>query len=225
MKPLSHILNLLVVASVSSASAATIAQWTFETTLPIDAGPISPEIGSGSASGYHAGTATYSNPVGNGSAESYSVNTWAAGDYFEFSLSTIGYSGIGLSFDQASSSTGPREFDLTYSTDGTSYSTLASYLVLQNGGGTNSSWNSSTYQSVYTFYFDLSSLSSLDNTPSAYFRLVNTSDVAANGGTVAATGTDRVDNFTVYVVPEPSGLLVLGGLMLLGRRRLPTQRG
>lgn len=224
MKTLSYISSLLIVAGVTSASAQTLAQWTFETSIPTTAGPLSPEVGSGSALGFHAGAAAYSNPAGNGSAESFSVNTWAIGDYFEFSLSTLGYTGIGISFDQTSSSTGPRDFDLTYSTDGSIFSTFASYVVLQNGLAPNASWNSGTYQSAYSFSYDLSSITALDNAPTVYFRLINTSTVAANGGAVAATGTDRVDNVTVSVVPEPTGILPIGALLLWAGRRMLTKK-
>ena len=208
---------------VTSASAQTISQWTFETSIPATAGPFSPEVGSGSALGLHAGAATYSSPAGNGSVHSFSVNTWAVGDYFQFNLGTVGYSGIGLSFDQTSSGTGPRDFSLQYSTDGTTFTPFASYAVLANASP-NPAWNATTASSLYTQNFDLSGVTSLNNAASIYFRLVNTSTVSAAGGTVAAGGTDRVDNFTVYVVPEPGSLLAVGGLVLLAGRKLLPKR-
>src|SRR4051812_39869141 len=54
------------------AQADTLAQWTFETSVPTTAGPLAPEVGSGSALAFHIGASTYSNPVGNGSNESFS---------------------------------------------------------------------------------------------------------------------------------------------------------
>jgi hypothetical protein len=224
MKTLSRILGLLVLAAVTSASAQTIAQWTFETSVPATAGPLSPEVGTGSALGFHAGVSVYSNPAGNGSAESWSSTVWAIGDYYQFSLSTVGYSGIGLSFDQTSSNTGPRDYDLTYSTDGVTFNPIASYVVLANGAAPNASWNNLTYQSAYTLSYDLSAIPAVNNAASLTFRLVNTSTVSANGGVVATGGTDRVDNFTVAVVPEPTGLLALGGLMLIAGRKLMVKR-
>lgn len=218
--------NLLAVAalsaiSLSSLEAQTLAKWTFETSIPTTAGPLNPEIGAGSALGFHAGVATYSNPAGNGSAESFSANSWAVGDYFQFSLSTAGYAGIGLSFDQTSSNTGPRDYDLQYSTDGINFTAFVSYQVLANGASPNASWNGTTYQSAYTFNYDLSAITAIDNAANVYFRLANTSTVAANGGVVAAAGANRVDNFTVSVVPEPASatLLGLGFAALLIRRR------
>jgi hypothetical protein len=220
MKTLTILSAVLTSAALTSASAQTIAQWTFETSIPTTAGPHAAEVGAGSALGFHAGASVYSNPAGNGSAESFSSTLWAVGDYYQFNLSTVGYSGIGLSFDQTSSSTGPRDFDLTYSTDGVSFSTVGSYMVLQNGAVPNASWSTSTYQSAYTFGYDLSSIIAIDNASSVYFRLVNSSTATPTGGTVAAGGTHRVDNFTVYVVPEPTGLVAFGGLLLLAGRKL-----
>ncbi len=231
MKTLSVFSALVAAAAVSSASAQTIAQWTFEINTPPDAtdtnviAGIAADFGSGSAMGLHASTATdWTTPAGNGSANSLSVNTWAVNDFFQFRLGTVGYSGLSVSFDQTSSSTGPRDFNLQYSTDGSSFTTFAPYTVLQNGGAPNASWNATTYASAYTLNFDLSSITAIDNAANVYFRLVNSSTFTPSGGTVAAGGTDRVDNFTVYVVPEPTGLLAVGGLMLLAGRKLMARR-
>src|SRR5262249_15573774 len=107
--------------AASNAMAGTIANWTFETSQPVTAGPVAPEAGVGSALGSHAGTSTYSSPAGNGSAHSFSSNVWAIGDYYQFQVSTVGQSQIGLVFDQTSSGTGPRDFKVAYSTNGTTF--------------------------------------------------------------------------------------------------------
>src|SRR5271165_4431061 len=94
--------------ALSAQAQSTIADWTFETSQPATAGPFNPEVGAGSATGSHAGAAVYSTPAGNGSSHSFSANTWAVGDYYQYQVSTVGDSGtIYLSFDQTSSSTGP----------------------------------------------------------------------------------------------------------------------
>ena len=90
------------------ASASVIADWTFETSQPATAGPFSPETGAGSATGSHAGAAVYSTPAGNGSSHSFSSNTWAVGDYYQYQVSTTGLDDISIQFDQTSSNTGPR---------------------------------------------------------------------------------------------------------------------
>src|SRR5277367_2253104 len=96
---------------VSAVRADTLADWTFETSLPTTAGPFTPEsglnMGTSQATGSHAGAATYSSPSGNGSTRSFSSTTWAVGDYYQFTTSTVGYSAVQFQFDQTSSNTGP----------------------------------------------------------------------------------------------------------------------
>jgi hypothetical protein len=213
-------LNLLGLAFLTSLAlqplkADILGDWTFETSQPATAGPFSPEIGSGSASGFHVGAAVYSSPVGNGSAHSFSSTVWAVGDYYQFEVSTLGYSDVTIAFDQASSNTGPGGYDLTYSTDGSSFTYFTSYTVLANASP-NTPWTSATYNSAYTFNFSLTAVSALNNQSTVFLRLVDNSTVSASGGTVGTTGTDRVDNFVVSatLIPEPTAtaLAMLGGL-------------
>src|SRR3954466_2740345 len=98
---------LAVLSAAPSAMAGTIAGWTFETSIPATAGPHAAEIGSGSATGVHAGAATFSSPAGNGSTHSFSSNTWAIGDYYQFTTSSAGLSDIAITWDETRSSTGP----------------------------------------------------------------------------------------------------------------------
>jgi hypothetical protein len=219
---LKSILPYVVLATLPathSMAQTTLAEWTFETSVPTTAGPFAPEVGSGSALGYHASDATvFSNPVGNGSAESFSANTWSVGDYYQFQVNTIGFQDIIVSYDQTSSSTGPGRYNFSYSTDGVNFSIFAGdYTVLANASP-NPVWSTSTGSSIYSFTRDLSSITALDNASTVYFRIVDSSTVSASGGTVGTSGTDRVDNFkvTAVAVPEPQSLalLGLGGLML-----------
>jgi len=213
----------------SAAHADTIATWTFETSIPLAAGAFAPEVGTGAALGLHAsGSTAYSSPVGNGSAHSFSSTNWGVGDYYQFRVSTIGFSGITLSWDQASSNTGPRDFKLAYSTNGTTFTDFATYSVLANATP-NPTWSSSTALSLYAFTQNLSSITALNGQSNVYFRLIDTSTVSANGGAIGTGGTDRVDNFSVSgsqiaVTPIPAAIWLLGsGLLSLGglaRRRL-----
>jgi hypothetical protein len=211
-------------ALTSTASAQVVlTQWTFELSLPTTAGPFAAEVGTGQALGFHANGATvYSNPAGNISAESFSSNTWSVGDYYQFSTSTTGLSDIGVTWDQTGSSTGPRDFKIAYSTDGTTFTDFAAYAVLLNGGAPNATWGTTTGGPAYSYSYDLSAVTALDNASSIFFRLIDTSTTAINGSPVATGGTNRVDNFTVlHSVPEPTtAISVAGGLaMLLGLRR------
>lgn len=216
-----HFLALAAAAGLCfPVHADTIAQWNFESPLAdLSNSAVSPLIaattGAGTALGSHASNATdWTTPVGNGSANSLSSNTWATGDFYEFSFSTIGYESMLLSFDQISSSTGPTSFSLTYSADGgVSFATHSSYAVL-----TTPSWSSVSPNVVHSKSFDLSAVTALDDQASVVLRLVS-------NVTPAAGGTSRIDNFTVAMapVPEPETYaLMLAGLGVIGamaRRR------
>lgn len=204
-----------------SVQAQTIAKWTFETSVPVFSPAantwvtnIAAEIGSGTASGLHAAAAAYTSPAGNGSSHSMSSAQWAIGDLYQFAVSTVGLANIGVTYDQVSSSSGPGKFNFAYSTDGTTFTTVATdYTVLVNT--TPNTWTTATPVTTTTFSYDLSAITALNNAPSVWFRIIDDSTTSAGGATVATAGTDRVDNFTVAVVPEPTTLSLLGGFGLL----------
>ena len=207
------------------AQAITVVKWDFESaTAPVAAGTtwtsIAASTGTGTASGVHASAATaFSTPSGNGSPKSASANTWSVGDYWQFTFSTTGYTGLTLSFDQTGSSTGPRDFTLAYSTDGTSFTNFTTYSLLV------STWNTTTVASGFTYTSDLSAVSTLNGKSAVFIRLIDNSTNSIGGGTVATGGTDRVDNFIVNLTPVPeagtSAMLFAGlaVLVFLARRR------
>lgn len=207
--------SALLLASVTPGSAAIIATWTFETSPPADVSgsaitALAADVGTGTASGFHSATATaYSTPAGNGSANSLSSNNWGVGDYYQFVVDTTGLSDIAVTWDQTRSSTGPSAFEVQYSTNGTDFDTAASVTVAQV------TWASGTAAAGSSYSVSFVELPEVDNVPALTLRLVQT----ASG--VTATGTNRVDNFSVATVPEPAtGLLAVGSLwMMLGRRR------
>ncbi len=202
----------------------TLAEWTFETSIPATAGPHAAEGGvfapTSAALGFHADPlAVYSNPAGNGSAESFSSNFWAIGDYYQFSTSTLGYESIAFAFDQTRSSTGPGTFDLLWSTDGVTFSTLLDdYTVLNNAAppGGPGAWNATTRFPEYGFG-PLALPAGAANQASIVFRLVNQ---VTPGGTA---GTNRVDNIVVSgtLIPTPgaAALLAVAGFIAMRRRR------
>jgi hypothetical protein len=198
----------LGLAAALSARADTIAQWTFETGAPsatppawngtVGASGTTPGMtfpsdlsadGSGAAGGFHATAGTlWVSPVGNGSLRSLSANQWLqTSDYYQFtftpspSVLSAGYtfSGIGMSWDQTASSSGPKNWYLSYSTDGSTFTKFGSDYSLAFF-----SWNSSTVQgnneSVSFTGADETALATAVNAGNTvYFRVVDDSAVRA----------------------------------------------
>src|SRR5690242_2119562 len=172
--------GLFIVIGIST-SRASLAQWTFETSQPASSGPFAAEngtfAGTSMASSLHAGAnaTTYSSPDGAGSDYSYSAKNWSVGDYYQFTTSTLGFENVNVSFEAASTGTGPKNFDLAYSTDGSTFAIVTSFSVLNYSDSSNPSWNSSMSAAdaaYYGFSFDLSSMASLNNQAGIYLRLI-----------------------------------------------------
>jgi hypothetical protein len=192
-------------------------------------GPLIAESGSGTAYGVHASTKTvWSSPAGNGSSQSFSANVWSQNDYYEFDVPTTSIQNIIVSFDQVSSSTGPRDFELlAIDGIGSATYTIGSY-VLPSG----QSFSAGASNTTLHYAFSLTSNSAgtvFDNNSSVAFRLVNY-DTAGVTGSIGTAGTDRVDNFMVagdqiIGVPEPSTLALasigISGLLMRHKARKP----
>ena len=219
---------LLAVAATSlismSASAAVIASWSMATAIPAATTGTSYNYGAADSGDLASGTmlssahavaaTTYSSPAGNGSTYSISSNNWTIGDYYQVSVSTIGYSGVSISWDQTRSGTGPATFDAVMSVDGgTNWTTiLAGYSVVQAGlaGTGTTTWNTVTLQTGFTLTAVAGAAA--DEQANVLFRLRSTV-------TTAAAGTNRIDNFIVSTVPAPGAIALLGLAGLIGRRR------
>ena len=202
---------LMLVSGVAVANAATIATWTFEASPPTTAGPLAPDVGAGSATSVHStGATTYTNPSGNGSAESWNSNNWTVGDYYQFQVSTLGLSGVTFSWDQTRSSSGPGfdnitdpNFKLQYSADGINFTDHVNYLVPVN------TWSGAAADPLTQYSQDLSAITALDNKAAVYFRLTSTLPRQAS----STNGTSRVDNVSIATIPEPASfMLAMAGL-------------
>ena len=209
---------LAIFCAASRAMADDLAIWTFEanglpTTMSNAAGAAPPgapfvaDSGIKKAASFstakHADASTiWTAAAGNASSKALSASKWAVNDYFQFQTSTVGYSNIQLMVDAVSSGTGPKNFDIQYSTDGTSFtdSTLA-YVARANAAEMmtgNSFWDSAgPVQLEDRHSFDLSTITALNNQSAVYFRFIDNSTTSANGATVAPAGTSRVDNVTI----------------------------
>lgn len=181
----------LVAGGASLRADSVLAQWTFETSAPTAAGPLRPEVGSGVATASASGV--WSNPVGNGSGESWSGNKWKPGDYFQFNVDSAGVSRFEVSWAQVGSNTGPRDFALSYSLDGQKYVWLMDYSIAVNAA--TSPWTvvAPVADTVYSFEVDLPG----PHSGVIYFRLSAVSSISAGGGSVLPGGACRVDDFTV----------------------------
>lgn len=207
-----------------SAQADILAKWTFEVSKPanVKTGVVAEEgVFATTSIASHTADAQ-SDSSGNGSDNSWRGNDWELDDYFEFKTSTTGYSGVSVSWAQVANAGAPRYFSLSYSTDGSNFTPFADYEVKQ------STFKVAAFDEGLVFSFDLSGIDALNNWPTVYFRLTNTSTVAVGSeesGTVTSSGSIRVDDFTVQgvmmVIPEPAaGAMILGGVaMLMGKRR------
>lgn len=225
---------LMATALTSSfASAAVVVSYSFDgLTLPATAGTTPPtpsagsyaaDVGTGAFTGLHASAATvWSTPAGNGTAKTVSSNNWGVGDYYQFSANLTGVTGVQVQYDQTGSGTGPRDFKVQYSTDGTTFNDLAGgayalTLVTFNAG-------TAVTTTPPRFLFDFSAITALNNNANAAFRIVDTSTVSINAGAIGTAGTGRVDTILIgnnlAVSPEPTTLAALaGGVMMIARRR------
>jgi len=230
----------LVAAAISaSASADRVVGWTMPTAFPTGTGnvPTGTSYLPPMLDGEAAGTAdqganrllgsqlkaqkalaasTYTSPAGNGSKYSFSSNNWSPNDYYQITFSSAGYLGLTLSWDQARSSTGPSPFKVSISVNGGAFSDLFSYDVLQSGGGgAPGTWNSTTYNALYTNSISLGV--GADDAASVVVRFINTSSTVS-----AATGSNRIDNIFVNgsVIPSPgaAALVALAGVAARRRR-------
>ena len=189
-----------------------LSKWTFEGVTTSNTGTIpNISVGSGVAdqgiltsgtlfSAAHASSGTvWTNPAGNGSLKSVTSTNWATGDYYQFKANTTGYKNILVYVDQTGSNTGPRDFKLQFSLNGTTYTDFGTTYAL-----TNDSWSSTINKSASSRSFDISSITGLNNNSAVYFRVVCAATNAISG-TFASGGTNRLDNFLVSGIPcEPT---------------------
>lgn len=183
------------------------------------------QIENTSVTGFHSSTSTvWSSPVGNGNTKSLSATNWGVNDYFRFTVNTKYVTIIKLTFDQTSSATGPKDFKLQWSIDGTNFTDISTYTVPYNTtNNTVFSWSSGNYNSNSTLSFDLSSITEINDQPNVHFRLVNTTTNALLGGTVAPAGTSRMDNFTMFGnldIPLPLNIISFSGKTFGSQNRL-----
>ena len=207
------------VALCAAAQADIVAGWTFQNAAFVNTAGATftyPQTGTDTAfTGFHADAATqWYNNVGNGSSAAVNSNRWAIGDYYQASLSTTGYTDISLNFDMTRSASGPANFKVDISTNGgSSWSTIGTVVVLQNGAAPNASWTSASYSAAYTT--TITGITAAADQASLLIRWIATSAASSAGGTA------RIDNVQIQgtLVPAPGAAALVGLAGLMARRR------
>lgn len=128
--------------------------------------------------------------AGSGGVGTFAPNSesWASGTntkYWMITISTVGYNNLKLSSKQRSSSTGPRDYKVQYSTDGLVWTDVPNSTI------------------VCAANFTSGVLSDVDlpaacNQQSALrLRWIMTSEVSVGAGTVGSAGTNRIDDIVI----------------------------
>jgi hypothetical protein len=175
--------GLLLVAT--AARADLITQWTFNS-LPFDGlsstGTTTPETGVGTLLTV-GGVTNPSFNAGDGSSDpaaalddsGYQTSNYPAlgvGNKtggIEFAVSTLGFTGIQVSFDNRHSNTSANTLRLQYSVDGSTFTDSLQYTFVPAATGTGDTWYN-------TRSADLSGILGLNNNANAKFRVVTEFD-------------------------------------------------
>jgi hypothetical protein len=138
-------------------------------------------------------------------------------DYFQFSMNSSGYRSLRVKFDQTGSGTGPLQFKLAYSVNGSTFIDYANYDIPQANASSAIGWSATSPNSNSTLNFDLSSVAQLANKTNLVFRLVQSGTTSLSNGTVQPTGTSRVDNVEIsgVALDSNSPVILLTGESIL----------
>lgn len=195
----------------ATTSKLTIASsGVYASSAEVDFSALAGPMGTGTTTGSNGQYGTFSGPniatVPNDTAFSL-IGTNNNDKYVTFTISTLGYEDLTLSYDTRGSGTGYTTQTWSYSVDGVNWVTV----------DTKTGRNVTTYSNLTV---DFSAITEVDNLDALYVRLTFS-------GASGTGGNNRIDNVTFSgnavgaEIPEPAtlGALTAGGLMLLARRR------
>ncbi|SDZ61763.1 Endonuclease YncB, thermonuclease family [Evansella caseinilytica] len=186
--------QLIGAAAFSAKSeAVTLAEWNFDAESPLTTGGTENNIGREMSL---TGAAITGYATGNGSgSRAIASNGWNNSEesFWMISLNTAGYESVTLSSRQYGSNTGPRDFKVEYSLDGSIWEEVAHSTITVA-----SNWSSG--------YLNGAVLpAKANNQEQVFIRWINTSNASVSGGTIGAAGTSRIDDVTVTGLPIGSG--------------------
>lgn len=231
MKHLALAISLAAAFAAGNAQAVVVTQWNFNSATPdgnTGTGTILPAIGTGTASLVGGVTATFaSGDASGGSSDSATGDDsgWNTTSYTpqgtgnktrgaQFSVSTVGFQNVVVSYDLRHSNTSSRYEQFQYSTDGLNFVDFMSF-----DGNAGDTWFNG--RSV-----DLSGVAGVNNNANFAFRVVSafapstTAYAASNPtSTYGTSGTWRFDMVTVSAAPVPEAetyAMMLAGLGLVG---------
>jgi hypothetical protein len=184
--------------------AVTVAEWNFENAAKRVAPNLPYTADAGTAANVNTAPLSLAGgPVftawvagsGGGGTFAPNSNMWtAAGDkYWQTVLNTTGYANLLLSSRQQSSNTGPRNFQVEYSLNGSTWTAVpgAAIVVANN-------FNSGVLTNIAL-------PAACNNQPTLYLRWLQVGTTAVNGSPVAGAGTNRIDDIRITGAAPVSG--------------------
>ena len=197
-----HFLVSAVFAFTTANAQTTITEWNFTADVA------TPNVGTGTITLIGGTTNTFASGSGSSDPDTttnraYNTSTYAALGTenkqrgIQVSVSTVGYQGISLVFDQRLSNTANNTYVVQYTTNGTDWTDAQTFTFAPAATGTGDMWYNQRA-------VNLSSISAMNNNANAAFRIVSAFDptsgnylAARSTSTYGTSGTVRYDNVKV----------------------------
>jgi 2',3'-cyclic-nucleotide 2'-phosphodiesterase (5'-nucleotidase family) len=175
------LLAMVLPSSASAAEPVSIAKWDFSSTTN-KLVPTSGTTANADKTLSVTGAAITTNSGGPTTGITVpNATPWTANpSFWEVAISTKGYQNITFSSKQYSSNTGPRDFKVQYSLDNTTWKDVSGATVTVAAN-----WTSGVLANI-------SLPSEVNDQDVVQVRWIKTSETAANGTALAATGTSRI---------------------------------